>query len=216
MSGERRRAIEARVAAAAARLEKEGRYTATRRCIQHGKVSVYAHCVSVADTACVLAETLHLRVNERALIRGALLHDYFLYDWHDKANGHHWHGFTHPGTALHNASEDWKLTPVEREIIKKHMFPLTPIPPTCREAWLVCLADKICAAKETTAESMASCRLPRSITRRISKLTFYMQKIQKPDAVLTSGFWHFTRRGEKLGIQNGMAGKSSWQGLNLL
>ena len=65
----------------AARLEKEGRYTATRRCIQHGKVSVYAHCVSVADTACVLAETLHLRVNERALIRGALLHDYFLYDW---------------------------------------------------------------------------------------------------------------------------------------
>ena len=55
MSGERRRAIEARVAAAAARLEKEGRYTATRRCIQHGKVSVYAHCVSVADTACVLA-----------------------------------------------------------------------------------------------------------------------------------------------------------------
>ena len=150
MSGERRRAIEARVAAAAARLEKEGRYTATRRCIQHGKVSVYAHCVSVADTACVLAETLHLRVNERALIRGALLHDYFLYDWHDKANGHHWHGFTHSGTALHNASEDWKLTPVERDIIKKHMFPLTPIPPTCREAWLVCLADKICAAKETT------------------------------------------------------------------
>ena len=66
MSGERRRAIEARVAAAAARLEKEGRYTATRRCIQHGKVSVYAHCVSVADTACVLAEMLHLRVNERA------------------------------------------------------------------------------------------------------------------------------------------------------
>ena len=79
-----------------------------------------------------------------------MLHDYFLYDWHDKANGHHWHGFTHSGTALHNASEDWKLTPVEREIIKKHMFPLTPIPPTCREAWLVCLADKICAAKETT------------------------------------------------------------------
>ena len=103
MSGERRRAIEARVAAAAARLEKEGRYTATRRCIQHGKVSVYAHCVSVADTACILAETLHVHVNERALIRGALLHDYFLYDWHDKANGHHWHGFTHPGTALHNA-----------------------------------------------------------------------------------------------------------------
>ena len=54
---------------------------------------------------------------------------------------------------------------------------------------------------------MASCRLPRSITRRISKLTFYMQKIQKPDAVLTSDFWHFTRRGEKLGIRNEKLGQ---------
>lgn len=42
------------------------------------------------------------------------------------------------------------------------------------------------------------------------------QNKDKPDAVLTSGFWHFTRRGEKLGIRNGTAGKSSWQGLNLL
>ena len=141
MSGERRRAIEARVAAAAARLEKEGRYTATRRCIQHGKVSVYAHCVSVADTACVLAETLHLRVNERALIRGALLHDYFLYDWHDKANGHHWHGFTHPGTALHNASEAMGgLVFIAAAALLPCSGPL----------FLVCLADKICAAKETT------------------------------------------------------------------
>ena len=181
MSGERRRAIEARVAAAAARLEKEGRYTATRRCIQHGKVSVYAHCVSVADTACVLAETLHLRVNERALIRGALLHDYFLYDWHDKANGHHWHGFTHPGTALYNASEDWKLTPVEREIIKKHMFPLTPIPPTCREAWLVCLADKICAAKETTGGTQYTISYNPVSRTGITKDNLLKLKVLHPD-----------------------------------
>lgn len=34
-------------------------------------------------------------------------------------------------------------------MIARHMFPLTPIPPGCREAWLVCLADKWCAMKET-------------------------------------------------------------------
>ena len=131
-------------------LEKEGRLTMEKSYIQHGSTSVYEHSVKVAYTSLYFARRFRLNIDEKSLIRGALLHDYFLYDWHDKANGHHWHGFTHPGTALHNASEDWKLTPVEREIIKKHMFPLTPIPPTCREAWLVCLADKICAAKETT------------------------------------------------------------------
>ena len=148
MSGERRRAIEARVAAAAARLEKEGRYTATRRCIQHGKVSVYAHCVSVADTACVLAETLHLRVNERALIRGALLHDYFLYDWHDKDAAHKWHGFHHAAVALRNASKDFELTDIEMDIIAKHMFPLNIKLPRYKESYIVSLADKICSSYE--------------------------------------------------------------------
>ena len=148
MSGERRRAIEARVAAAAARLEKEGRYTATRRCIQHGKVSVYAHCVSVADTACVLAETLHLRVNERALIRGALLHDYFLYDWHDKDAAHKWHGFHHAAVALKNASKDFELTDIEMDIIAKHMFPLNIKLPRYKESYIVSLADKICSSYE--------------------------------------------------------------------
>ena len=28
------------------------------------------------------------------------------------------------------------------------MFPLTPLPPRSREAWLVCLADKLCAVQE--------------------------------------------------------------------
>ena len=35
-------------------------------------------------------------------------------------------------------------------------FPLVPVPPTCREAWIVCLADKWCALRETIAG-----RLPR-------------------------------------------------------
>ena len=131
-------------------LMQEGPIEENKNYIQHGDVTVFDHCIAVAEYSCRIAEFLHLSVNRKVLIRGALLHDYFLYDWHDNANGPHWHGITHPGTALHTASEDWKLTPVERELIKKHMFPLTPIPPTCREAWLVCLADKICAAKETT------------------------------------------------------------------
>ena len=117
--------------------------------MQHGDVSVYQHCFSVA-VRCVL-KAQNKKVDLRSLVRGALLHDYFLYDWHEKNAGHRFHGFTHPGTALKNAQEDFRLTPVEQNIIARHMFPLCPIPPRCREAWLVCVADKYCALLETVA-----------------------------------------------------------------
>ena len=117
--------------------------------IQHGTTSVFRHSVSVAYLSYYLAQKMHAPVDTHSLIRGALLHDYFLYDWHEKRKGHHFHGFTHPGTALRNAEKEYELGDIERNIIARHMFPLTVVPPMCREAWLVCLADKYCAVKET-------------------------------------------------------------------
>lgn len=104
---------------------------------QHGDTSCLLHTIAVA----------YYSIND--LIRGALLHDYFLYDWHDGEKERRIHGFTHPMTALRNADRDFDLTDTERDIIKKHMFPLTVIPPTCREGWIVCLADKYCSLYET-------------------------------------------------------------------
>lgn len=72
----------------AAQLEREGRYARTRRFYQHGGVTVYAHCVRVAALSCRLADAMGLAVDRTALVRGALLHDYFLYDWHDKDPSH--------------------------------------------------------------------------------------------------------------------------------
>lgn len=82
-------------------------------------------------------------------MRGALLHDYFLYDWHTKHEGHSLHGFFHPGRALKNAERDFSLSPTERNMIKTHMFPLTLPPPKCKESWILVVADKVCAIKET-------------------------------------------------------------------
>ena len=130
-------------------LDRTGRLALARAAIQHGSTTVFAHCVKVACFSLFLANKLHIPVNTHALLRGALLHDYFLYDWHEKNAGHRFHGFTHPATALKNAQEDFMLTPVEKDIIARHMFPLCPIPPRCREAWLVCAADKYCSLLET-------------------------------------------------------------------
>lgn len=117
--------------------------------IQHGNTTVLKHSITVAFVSLRLTKKLNITVKERDLIRGALLHDYFLYDWHKNEDWHRWHGFRHPYFALRNASRDMTLSEIEKDIIKKHMFPLTPIPPKYRESVIVCLVDKVCSVYET-------------------------------------------------------------------
>lgn len=123
----------------------------TKEYIQHGNMTVNAHVLNVARYSIALNDRLHAHSQKRDLIRGALLHDYFLYDWHkpDKEHSHRLHGFYHPGIALRNATEEYELTDREKDIIKKHMWPLTVKPPMCREAWIVTAADKWCSLLET-------------------------------------------------------------------
>ena len=60
-------------------LDEQGRMKYTQKYMQHSDISVYKHCISVAYTSVELADRLAWNVNRRELIRGALLHDYFLY-----------------------------------------------------------------------------------------------------------------------------------------
>lgn len=123
----------------------------TKEYIQHGNMSVYEHCINVAMMSLAIRDWFKIRCNSRDLIRGALLHDYFLYDWHivDKAHSHRLHGFYHPGRALRNARKEYVINMRQTDIIIKHMWPLTIIPPMCREAWIVTMADKYCSTMET-------------------------------------------------------------------
>lgn len=130
---------------------KSDNFRSTRNYIQHGSMPVHRHCIDVAGKSIAISRFFKISCSERELIRGALLHDYFLYDWHDKnrENYQSLHGFYHPGIALKNASREYELTPREEDIIKKHMWPLTVVPPLCREAWIVTTADKYCSLLET-------------------------------------------------------------------
>ena len=117
---------------------------------QHGRTSCLAHSIAVAYLSYWSCRRLHLSISYKGLIRGALLHDFFLYDWHDKDPSHRWHGFHHPQRALENADALFALSRMERQIIISHMWPLTIRSlPTCRAAILVCLADKVCSLAET-------------------------------------------------------------------
>ena len=113
----------------------------------------YDHSIKVAYLCYRHYQRFGSKVNLEELIRGALLHDYFLYDHHDKDNDEcvsgliHW--FVHPKYALNNARRDYPdLTKNEQDMIGRHMFPLTLIPPKTRYGWLVCFYDKVAAVKE--------------------------------------------------------------------
>jgi uncharacterized protein len=119
----------------------------TKKYVQHGKISVYEHSLEVAKIATKLSRFWKVK-DRRSMVRAALLHDFFLYDWHDE-----WkltHGFTHPVEAAKNARQYFNISEKEYSLIRSHMWPFTLLhPPRYKEGWLICMADKIVALKET-------------------------------------------------------------------
>lgn len=116
---------------------------------QHGSVSVYEHSLSVAVMCVMIAAILPFRTDLTSLVRGALLHDYFLYDWHTHDRSHRFHGFIHAKRALLNANRDFSLNSIEKNMILSHMFPMNAVIPKYRESVILCTADKLCAIRET-------------------------------------------------------------------
>ncbi len=117
--------------------------------IQHGNVTTLEHVVRVARCAYAWAELRNLDVNEKDLVAGAILHDFYLYDWHERPHPPH-HATKHPVYAAENAQKVFDSSPEVLAIVRSHMWPLPPTRvPRSREALLVCVADKYCSLYET-------------------------------------------------------------------
>ena len=115
----------------------------------HIKSTIYDHSIKVAYLCYKHYKRFHLKGDVLELLRGALLHDYYLYDWRIKAPETRLHGIKHPKRALNNALRDFhSLTVREIDMIKHHMFPLTLSPPRTHFGWLVCFYDKVAAISD--------------------------------------------------------------------
>ena len=112
----------------------------------HPGVNCYEHSVVVSYVAFRLARRWGL--NYRSCARAGLLHDLYLYRWNDQSAHPGLQCFDHPEFALRNAMGLTHLSKLERNIILAHMWPLALHLPRSREAWVVSLADKLCATAE--------------------------------------------------------------------
>jgi uncharacterized protein len=122
---------------------KDPRFRELKKYPHHGHISIRRHVLNVAYL-CYKHGLNKKNISINELIRAALLHDYYLYDWHDRTSHNGIHGFNHPLIALINAKRDFSLTRKECRIILSHMWPLTFLHfPTSKEAWILCYYDKV-------------------------------------------------------------------------
>jgi len=116
---------------------------------QHRGSNTYYHILKVTRTAYRYARRSLMHVNYEDLITGAMLHDYFLYDWRKDRSKLKRHGHRHPKIAKANAIRDFQVNKRVQNIIVSHMWPINCFHfHTCLEGHLVSLADKSVSIRE--------------------------------------------------------------------
>lgn len=112
----------------------------------HVRKSAFDHSVKVAWLCYRHAKRRGTKTDVPRFVRGALLHDFYLYDRSNKSTAAKHHGIMHPRYALANARKRYPdLAEFEIDMIRRHMFPLTVTPPKTREGWIICFYDKVAA-----------------------------------------------------------------------
>ena len=85
----------------------------------------------------------------KSAARAGLVHDLFLYDWRKREEGRKgFHAFTHPRASYENAKKIFTPNKIEKDIILKHMWPVTPKFPRYKESFLITYVDKYFACVE--------------------------------------------------------------------
>lgn len=115
---------------------------------QHYETTCFDHCYTAAYYCFLICKKYHL--DYKSATRAAMLHDLFLYDWRVRQPDRKGlHAFTHGKIACENACQLFDLNEKEKDIIIKHMWPVTIQFPKSAEGFILTLVDKYCALSET-------------------------------------------------------------------
>lgn len=115
---------------------------------QHYETTCFEHCYTAAYHCYCICKKLNL--DYKSATRAAMLHDLFLYDWRKRQPDRKGlHAFTHGKTACENASKLFDLNDKEKDIIEKHMWPVTVAFPKSIEGFILTFVDKYCALSES-------------------------------------------------------------------
>ena len=110
----------------------------------HRGSNCYEHSFKVAKRSIRYALKSHKNnINLESILVGAILHDYYLYDWRSDKSKKRKHGKKHPHIASMNASRDFDISKDVKRIIETHMWPINMKDyPESRESKIVSICDK--------------------------------------------------------------------------
>jgi len=121
----------------------------------HHVTTVGDHSLGVAYTSvkiCRFLNAMHIKTDTKAVIRGALCHDLGIVGRYEKFSNNLVCWQRHPRESCEVAERLLGgLSKCEKDIISHHMWPTTPVPPHCREGYVILIADKYCAVREVAA-----------------------------------------------------------------
>lgn len=133
-----------------------------RKLMKHHDESVWDHCIAVSFKAFQYSKKF--KADSRNCAIAGLMHDFYPHAWQysksleslDESYSYYFqpntkkpmlfkqHGFIHAKEARDNFKKyfsEYSNKRIENAILR-HMFPLNIKPPTCKEGWIVTLADK--------------------------------------------------------------------------
>ena len=113
---------------------------------QHFNTTCFEHCYVVAYYCYVICKKYNL--DYKSATRAAMLHDLFLYDWRIKNGRKNLHAFTHGKIACENACKLFELNEKEKDMIIKHMWPVTVAFPRTIEGFILTFVDKYSTISE--------------------------------------------------------------------
>ena len=115
----------------------------------HRGSNCYIHSFKVAKKA--IKKSINKKnINLEVVLIGAILHDYYLYDWRQDRSKLRKHAKNHPGIAINNAINDFDISDDVKTVIKTHMWPINiKAFPNTKEAKIVSLSDKAVTIRES-------------------------------------------------------------------
>ncbi len=110
----------------------------------------FQHCLNVSYYGYLICR--RLKLDARSAARAGLMHDLFYYDRKtynsERLKGQPNHSRRHSDIAVKNAVMLTDISDIERDMIEKHMWPVTRPKPSYKETYVITFVDKYCAVLE--------------------------------------------------------------------